>query len=177
MFRVEIGVPPRTDRLTGGQRSRPVEIAVELREFLLQPQNRPFLEFYEYWSAKGAGKVLPSRADLDPLEIPQLLTNVFLMDIVAGSPPRFRFRLVGTRIAELEGEMTNKFLDEVIPTAPGTALSRQYEDAAEGRIYIRHETLHWRAREHVRYCVLLLPLSSDGVDIDKLFGFAFYYGK
>jgi hypothetical protein len=132
---------------------KPVEAAPELEEFLRRPENRAFLEFYEYWRRKAAGKALPSRADLDPL--------------------------VGTRIAELEGEMTNKFLDEFIPDSAGTAMARHYEETAEGRISVRRETLRWhvRERQHVNYDVLLLPLSRDGTTIDMLFGYCVYYVK
>src|SRR5215813_1374292 len=126
---------------------KPVEAAPELSGFLHRPENAIFLEFYEYWRLKGAAKPMPGRADIDPLDIPRLLPNVFLMDVVPGNPRRFRFRLVGTRIADLEGEMTDRFLDEFVPGAPGTAMARHYDDAVEGRISVRHETLHWRKRE------------------------------
>jgi len=156
---------------------RLVEATPELRDFLHRLENGAFLEFYEYWLGKGAGKGLPARADIDPVDIPQLLANVFLIDVVPGGPQRFRFRLVGTRITELEGEMTNKYLDEFVPGAAGTAMGRHYEDTVRGRIYVRHETLHWREREHVNYEVLLLPLSSDGQTVDKLFGLARYHAR
>jgi hypothetical protein len=156
---------------------KPAEATPELREFLHRPENAAFQEFYEYWLSKGADKGLPARADIDPLDIPQLLANVFLIDVVPGNPRRFRFRLVGTRITELEGEMTNRFLDEFVPGAAGTAMARHYEDTVAGQIYVRHETLHWRRREYVNYDVLLLPLSSDGHSIDKLFGLARYDAK
>ena len=156
---------------------KPVEAAPDLGDFLHKPENAAFLEFYEYWLRKGAGKSMPVRADIDPLDIPRLLSNVFLMDVVPGSPRRFRFRLVGTRIAELEGEMTDRFLDEFVPGATGTAMARHYDDTVDGRISVRHETLHWRKREYINYDVLLLPLSSDGRTVDMLFGFARYHAK
>src|SRR5262249_50879801 len=102
----------RKHRCAGGRVMRPVEIAPELPEFLRKAENRQFLEFHEYWLRKSADKAMPARADIDPVDIPQLLADVFLVDVVAGNPCRFRFRLVGTRIAELEGEITNKYLDE-----------------------------------------------------------------
>jgi hypothetical protein len=52
-------------------------------------------------------------------------------------------------------------------------MARHYEDTVAGRIYVRHETLHWRKREYVYYDVLLLPLST----VDKLFGLARYHAK
>jgi hypothetical protein len=155
----------------------PVEATPELREFLHRPENAAFLEFYEYWLGKGTGKGMASRTDIDPLDIPALLANVFLIDVVPGKPRRFRFRLVGTRITELEGEMTNRFLDEFVPGAAGTAMARHYEDTLRGHIYMRHETLHWRKREYVNYDVLLLPLSRDGQTVDMLFGLARYHAK
>ena len=156
---------------------KPVEATPELREFLRKPENAAFLEFYEYWLGKGAGKGMAARADIDPMDIPALLANVFLIDVVPGKPRRFRFRLVGTRITELEGEMTNRFLDEFVPGAAGTAMARHYEETIQGHIYVRHETLHWRKREYVNYDVLLLPLSSDGQSVDMLFGLARYHAK
>jgi len=154
----------------------PVSAAPELGDFLGQPQNRAFQEFHAYWLQKAAGKVMPSRADLDPLDIPQLLANIFLVDVVPGVPRRFRFRLVGTRIAELEGELTNRYLDDLIPGPAGAAIGRHYEDATEGLIRIRRETLRWhlQEREHVNYDVLLLPLSQDGAAVDMLFGLCIY---
>jgi hypothetical protein len=156
---------------------KPVEAAPELRAFLDRPENAAFLEFYEYWVRTAAGRAMPARADIDPLDIPRLLPNVFLMDVVPGTPRRFRFRLVGTRIAELEGEMTDRFLDEFVPGAAAAAMSRHYDEATEGRISVRHETLHWREREYINYDVLLLPLSSDGETVDMLFGLARYQAK
>jgi len=156
---------------------KPVEATPDLREFLHRPENAMLLEFYDYWLRKGAGKAVPARADIDPLDIPQLLANVFLMDVTPGTPRRFRFRLVGTRITELEGEMTNRFLDELVPGVSGTAMGRHYEDAVEGRISVRQETLHWRERGYITYDVLLLPLSSDGRTVDMLLGLARYRAK
>jgi len=56
-------------------------------------------------------------------------------------------------------------------------MARHYDDAVEGRISVRHETLHWRKREYINYEVLLLPLSSDGRAVDMLFGLARYHAK
>lgn len=154
-----------------------VEVTPELRAFLQRPENGAFLELYEYWLRKGVGRAMPARADIDPLDIPQLLANVFLMDVIPGPPQRFRFRLVGTRIAELEGEMTSKYLDEFVPNAAGTAMARHYEETTAGRLSARHETLHWRKREYINYDVLLLPLSSDGRTVDMLLGLARYQAK
>src|SRR4051794_5327847 len=53
------------------------------------------IRLYEYWLRKmpRAG-LLPSRRDIDPTDIPALLDNIWLLDVV-GAPRRFRFRLIG----------------------------------------------------------------------------------
>ena len=40
---------------------------------------------------------MPSRRDLDPCEIPQLLPYLILVDVFS-DPPDFRYRLIGTQI-------------------------------------------------------------------------------
>src|SRR5271156_7010638 len=50
---------------------------------------------YDYWLGKApdAGK-LPGRQHLDPIHIPKLLENIWLIDVV-GAAARLRFRLIG----------------------------------------------------------------------------------
>ena len=56
------------------------------------------IRLYEYWRKKAAGPgLLPSRRDIDPTDIPALLDNIWMLDVV-GEPRRFRFRLIGDAI-------------------------------------------------------------------------------
>src|SRR3546814_14984207 len=67
---------------------------------------------HDYWRAKLNGRGMPSRGDIDPVEIPPtVLPHVILTDIMDG--PRFRFRLAGTAIRAAAGmEITGRYLDE-----------------------------------------------------------------
>src|SRR5690242_1355091 len=50
---------------------------------------------YDYWRSKAPGEgLLPGRRHIDPVDIPRLLPNVWLLDVV-DDPRRFRVRLVG----------------------------------------------------------------------------------
>src|SRR3546814_12310908 len=51
---------------------------------------------YEYWCSRCQGGALPSRRDIDPLDIPDLLPNLFLLDVI-GDAEDFVFRLAGSR--------------------------------------------------------------------------------
>src|SRR3546814_3526036 len=54
---------------------------------------------YEYWCSRCQGGALPSRRDIDPLDIPDLLPNPFLLDVI-GDAEDFVFRLAGSRVEE-----------------------------------------------------------------------------
>src|SRR5579863_9702970 len=83
-------------------------------------------ETLAYWEAKRGSRRMPRRRDLDPLhDIPRLLPNVQLADVIDGGR-RFRMRVVGSRIVEALGrDGTGKFLDE---TLTGDRLARVQRD-------------------------------------------------
>ncbi|WP_420404497.1 PAS domain-containing protein [Nisaea sp.] len=67
-------------------------------DFLEEPQS---LQLFDYWCSKRAGRIAPSRQDIDPSEIVSLLSVIYLVDFEA--PDIFRYRLAGTDIAETFG--------------------------------------------------------------------------
>jgi hypothetical protein len=72
------------------------------------------LQLHAYWRHKATGRPMPCRADLDPIEIPQLLPHVMLVDVLRSS--RYRYRLIGTENAREHGiNATGCYLDEVLP--------------------------------------------------------------
>jgi hypothetical protein len=121
---------------------------------------------------------LPKRAEVDPLELPvELLPNIFLMDVVrqADAAPRFRFRLLGTAITARERVRPGQYLDDYRDDIP-EEMTQQYLDCLERRVRIRSTNLAWDhpTKEFIAYHVLLLPLSSDGTEVDALLGLAIY---
>ena len=61
------------------------------------PIKHPKLQqLYDYWSVKRGERKMPSRADIDPLDMTFVMGNVILVDVIAGEPPGFRIRLHGT---------------------------------------------------------------------------------
>ena len=73
-------------------------------------------EAHDYWRSKVRGRAMPRRADLDPTEIPQLLPDDMLVDVLPQG--RYRYRLIGTENTLAQGmNATGRYLDEVIPIA------------------------------------------------------------
>jgi hypothetical protein len=126
-------------------------------------------QLYAYWRSKAVGGRLPSRADIDPAEIPQLLPYVFLVD-VERNPRRFRFRLIGTQICAWSGrDVTGKYVDDAVYGSRGPEVARQYGEVAErGLPFYIEQPASRPERDYVFYDRLMLPLAQDGRIVDML---------
>ncbi len=101
----------------------------------ISPRSPLLRQLYAYWEKKRADKRMPSRRDMDPVEIdPPLLPWIMLLD-VEGTPRRFRYRLVGTRLVELlERDLTGRYLDELRDLGPVVeTIMERYDGVAASR--------------------------------------------
>ena len=127
---------------------------------------------FGYWREKRGDRAMPARADLDPLEIPTLLPIVGLVDVLDGGE-RFRYRLTGTEIVDVDGyDPTGRFLDEALPDS-GYAdyLIGLFREVTQERRPLYGES-DFRGPGHIERRVrrLLMPLSRDGRAVDMIFG-------
>jgi hypothetical protein len=123
---------------------------------------------YSYWESRRTPGKLPSRRDIDPTEIPKLLPNIWLIDVVP-PVPRFRYRLIGTAVVEARGhDQTGSFIDlELLDFSK----SQTYVDlraALHGEPSWRrgvpdkaHRLNKIRSIERI-----FLPLAADGATVD-----------
>ena len=135
-------------------------------------------EILNYWDGKRGGRELPSRADIDPLELRRHLGNVILID-VEHAPFRLRYRLIGTRITALMGrDSTGKYYDEIYDPSLLSSIYRSFEWILEHRKPLRtHGEAFYADRNFYEYETLNLPLSSDGAVIDKVLGGLYFHSK
>lgn len=136
--------------------------------YLTSPRHLPTItELHEYWLSRRRGRLMPSRADIDPADIAQLLPHIALVDI-EHEPFRVRYRVVGTRLVQYVGhDFTGLYLDEVKFTKPDELLAL-YRRAAQDRApTFRSST--WRGRDGVVWGVenAILPLSEDDVRVTQ----------
>ena len=120
-----------------------------------------------YWSAKRGARPMPSRRDIDPLELgPAILPHLMLVDVEPG--PRFRYRLFGTAVSDAFGmDATGQYIDAVMVGQYRDFLLGLYGDllAMKKPVYstsiygTKLDTKMWTQR-------LILPLSSNGDDVD-----------
>ncbi|MBK1698628.1 PAS domain-containing protein [Rhodovibrio salinarum] len=73
---------------------------------------------YRYWDALREARAGPTRPEVDPIDMPrEVLPDLMLTEVVlADGTRRYRYRIVGSRIAEQAGaDPTRQFLDEALP--------------------------------------------------------------
>ena len=132
-------------------------------EFALPDRLEPELaELKAYWDGikRGYG-IMPYWDDVNMAKLSGLRDRLVLFD-VRDRPPRFRFSIVGARVdAACEGELSDRFVDEVAAKGPLEQLSEQCRAtvAESAPTYFRHHPVRGSGKPYAR---LLLPLWGAG---------------
>ncbi len=121
-----------------------------------------------YWEAWRHGRAFPSRQDVNPGTIRDILPALMLIEVIDGGRD-YLYRIAGSGVVRLSGiEPTGKLLS-TLGAQPIIARTRDYlETSGQAR-----EPLLFRSRNSIiGHCsfgqgeTLVLPLSRDGEEID-----------
>ena len=132
---------------------------------------------YEYWSRMAPAGRLPGRQHFDPMGIPHLLPNVWLID-VHREPFRFWRRLVGTRIEEFAGRsLVNGWVADGVDETRQSSVHKILTDVVvtgqpswrRGKSTIRYE------RGYSELERIYLPLAADGETVDMILAMTLFY--
>jgi hypothetical protein len=115
---------------------------------------------YAYWNGKKGDRRVPSRADIAPEEITDILPWVLLMERVG---ERIRYRLVGDEFRQIYGDkLIGMYLDEIDLDHITAAYIEEYARAARDLVPVaRKWTFTKNSGRHLDYERLILPLSPD----------------
>jgi hypothetical protein len=142
------------------------------------PKLQALLDYWQSIHPEGGG--LPGRRHLDPIDIPELLPNIWMIDVRRAPALRFRFRLVGTEIVKFTGrDMTGFWLDQVYPDYEQTEAFRNHKAVAESGQpgYRKSGVISNPTRHHIEAERLYLPLADDGKTVDILLIMTLYKGE
>jgi hypothetical protein len=121
-----------------------------------------------YWRAKRGGRLLPSRADIDPLDLSVDLPRVMMAE-VSHEPLEFRYRVAGTGTFRVHGEeLTGKHPRDLQPPEFGQLIHDHYCEAVARRTPILHLIQLDVGEVSASYARIILPLSGDGATVDRL---------
>lgn len=150
-----------------------------MRSHLSQPIpdtcHRKVRAIYDYWKSVHPKTGLPGRRHIEPVDIPELLPNIWLID-VRRNPYRFRFRLLGTTVVGYAGEdNTGRWFDERWPSYDPSVYIDVVETGepswSRGESKMRPEKNYYEM-ERVR-----LPLAADGKTVDIILALTVFFDQ
>ncbi len=130
--------------------------------------DQPLLQrLFLYWSGKKAGRDLPSRKDIDPVEIgPEILPHIMLTDVLEDG--RLRYRLAGTVVEAVTGQsLSGQYLDELLRPPYRDYVLALYAEIIGKRCALYTESLyplHGTQPERLTKR-LMMPLVSESNDV------------
>ncbi len=125
---------------------------------------------FKYWTGKKGDRRMPSRADIDPSEIKDLLPNVILTRLEY-EPFRVLYKLIGTKAVENAGvDYSGHYLDEIdFVSEFGTDWPGTYRTiATEKEPVFGLCQIKFTDGVIKPYVVAMFPLSSDGETVDQI---------
>lgn len=136
-------------------------------DFTLAFKSQHLADMVAYWESKRRGRPMPSRGDIDPLELRDHLGYIVLINII-GEPARFQYRLVGTSIVqEIDRDSTGRFVDEIYSSDRSEALTGFFRYLVKEKCPAHnYGNARWADKDHKEYEAVTLPLSDDGERVD-----------
>ena len=91
-------------------------------------------QFFAYWRTLAGDRETPDWNNFDAVTVPSLMPNMLVADVTL-DPLRVYYRLVGTRVAELNGyDFTGRYLDEILTHTSNRYLHAFYSKAVVGKL-------------------------------------------
>jgi hypothetical protein len=152
-----------------GSRVNPKDCSVRAVELDIESKRYPEIaRALAYWRAKRGARLLPSRADIDPLDLSPDLPRIMMAE-VNHDPLEFRYRVAGTGTFRVHGEeLTGKRPHDLQPAEFGKLIHNHYCEAAKRRTPILHLIQLNVGDVATSYARIILPLASDGATVDRL---------
>ncbi|MBI4724573.1 MAG: PAS domain-containing protein [Rhodomicrobium sp.] len=129
-------------------------------------------DLYDYWRTCAQARPLPSRYDIDPVDIPHLLPGLSLLD-VGQDLDALRYRLAGTRVREIYGtEITGRAVFDTGLQHKRDYWRSVYRKVIEEGIPMQGVVRGSAAgREHLFLIWLRLPLSGLSGRVERVLGY------
>jgi len=137
--------------------------------YSLEPQNfesRLIDQLDAYWRRKAEDRPMPSRGDVDPVDLVPLLPYVVLTELEHG-PFRVRYRLVGTHVvAQSRRDVTGWYLDQLDMNPDAVDFDAVYRAVAEARApAFGVSRIAGVGNATMGFCFAVYPLSNDGATV------------
>ncbi len=138
---------------------------------MIEPWEARLRALKRYWDDKRGSRAMPARADLDPVDIPEFLPILVLVD-TAETLEEFRYRLIGTEAcAGFDRDRTGaRFADLPRTESFDEVYSGYWRSFQERTPQYFQGQLALIGNGRIRFSRLTLPLSHDGSHVDMILG-------
>ncbi|BCP54198.1 PAS domain-containing protein [Kaistia sp. 32K] len=124
---------------------------------------------YAYWNRQRGAAPAPIRRDIAPDQISGLLGDMFILQ--ADEDGAFPFRLAGTRLCAIFGrELTGQDFRSLWSGEERRAMTASLQSVREGTVIVHRLTGFNGRGQTLTAEMILLPLSQDGLAIDRVLG-------
>ncbi|MCG8355076.1 MAG: PAS domain-containing protein [Kiloniellales bacterium] len=132
-------------------------------------------ELLDLWHRRCAGRPVPAPSDFPPEDLVAFLGRLCLFD-VREEPLRFTLRLDGSEISERSGQdLTGRDILDLEPQPYARMVFDALSEAlTTGRPVIHQCVAQIQSRWY--YQRVTLPLSTDGINIDRMMTYAYVEG-
>ena len=130
-------------------------------------------EFHRYWLTRRGERRFPAKSDIEPTDIPHLLSGIVLLDVHA-EPLDFEYRLIGDTIVTRLGNLKGKRVREAALINVSSSAYANYCRVIETGVPQFLEGVAVSAFREGRPALMSrvhCPLSSDGKTIDKIISY------
>ena len=136
---------------------------------------RELQQLHALWDRIRGTRRMPARRDFEPMEVPKLLSRMYLVDVMPDSPieRRYRVRLQGTEEVRNQGtDWTGAFLHEATERGAADRLVAVAEHVVSARApWMSTGRLYWIAEKPLyHFESVLLPLSEDDDIVNMIMG-------
>lgn len=138
---------------------------------LVFDKGEPHARLEAYWSEKCKDGLWPSRRDIDPVDLPDILPHILFVEVVLECDIiRLRYGLTGNAGVQLaRREVTGRWFHEMYSDEQTNVVVEVVKKAISTRLPVPYETNMWSpGRENIEVSWLACPLADNGVDIDCL---------
>jgi len=155
----------------GADNKTGLDKVVAMDRFRARSNVSPLRQAEAYWTALRRGDDIPSRSQVDPRGLENILSQTFILERVA--PGIARFRLAGQKVNELAGmevrgmPLTAFFTADARKTV-SAALEHMFDDPSILEFDLKTEATRMRGSRTAR--MILLPLRSDLGDVSRALG-------
>ncbi len=141
-----------------------------MSDWIPSPKQTINQQSLKYWLEKKGDRPMPSRNDLDPVEIPGLLPHVILLDVM-NDPRDFRYRLIGTIVEHhLLHNLAGLRMREIAHQAPGSIIWSTLEDILANKRPVTSSIPYVGPHNEYKTAEdLIMPLSDDGEAVNMMF--------